>query len=140
MLPNLQKPLKGTALLESRQRSADRRAAEQKAMQAALKRDERKCRWPRCEYAAKKLPIDAAHVFVHRGMGGDKSGTRTSRELIAALCRVHHSLLDLGDLRIDALDPNVGTDGLLAFYKRSESGRWEHVATEQRLGVSETRT
>lgn len=40
------KPVKGAALLASRQRTAERKAAEQKHMQKARRRDCGICRWP----------------------------------------------------------------------------------------------
>lgn len=137
------KPARGTALLESRDRRAKRTAAEQKAMQAALKRDGRKCRFPACEFRSKRLPIDPCHAFQHRGMGGDPSGERTSRALIVSLCRAHHGQLDWGvgatEIQIEALTPERA-DGPLAFYRRHpETGRMEHVASEVRIGVSEMR-
>lgn len=132
------KPVKGSGWLASKERSAARKAHERREMEAAKKRDMGKCRWPLCPYAAKKMPVDAAHIFQHRGLGGDKGGTRTERKLCAALCRIHHSLLDRGELEIEALTAQMA-DGPLAFFSRTESGRMEQVASESRVGVSVTR-
>jgi hypothetical protein len=138
--PNLTKPVKGTALLGSRQRRSDRVAAEQREMQAALKRDERKCRVPRCEHVSKKLPIDPCHMRGdHRGMGGNPTGDRTTRDRIFAGCRAHHGLYD-ADL-LDAIPQTAaGANGLMDWYHRAkQSDPWEHFASEKRIGVSETR-
>lgn len=127
---------RGTALLHSRARRAERTAHEQREMQAALKRDGRVCRWPACEYRTKDLPIDPCHVFQHRGMGGDPSGDRTRQDLIMAACRMHHGLIDNGTCEVHALT-DKGTDGPVMFFKKHpETGRMEHVATETRIGVS----
>ena len=135
----LVKPTRGTALLKSRERRADRTAHEQREMQAALKRDGRVCRFPHCEFRAKKLPIDPAH-HVHRGMGGDPKGTRTTRATVIALCRSHHGLWDADRIDIEPLTA-AHFDGPASFYaKDEETGRMVHVASETRIGVSETRT
>lgn len=135
---NFKQP-RGTALLEARDRRAKRVAAEQKEMQAALKRDERRCRFPHCEFKGKKLPIDPCHAFGHRGSGGNPDGTRTAKALIVSLCRAHHGLLDQHQIAIEPLSAAMA-DGLLAFFaKHPETGRMEHVATEVRRGVPETR-
>jgi hypothetical protein len=103
-------------------------------MQAALKRDGHACRVPHCPYRAKKLPIDPAHQ-VHRGIGGDPKGTRTTRATVIALCRCCHGAYDRGDLDIEAMTHLI-FDGPCAFYRRVESGRLVCVAVEKRLGVS----
>jgi hypothetical protein len=132
------KPMKGAALLASRERRADRVAAEQAEMQAALKRDERKCRVPRCEYAGRKLPIDPCHK-THRGMGGDPTGFRTTRETIVSLCRIHHGMWDRGALDIETLHISQGFDGPCAFYVEDESGRSVCIGIEKKISISETR-
>ena len=101
-MPAPPKPAKGSALLASRERRAGRTAHEVEKMAQAKVRDGFQCRVPRCEYRSKDLPIDPAHK-VHRGMGGDPRGTRTERETIISLCRVHHGEYDHGDLEIDPL-------------------------------------
>lgn len=108
-------------------------------MQAALVRDGRHCRWPRCEYRTKKLPIDPSHVFAHRGMGGNPHGDRTARQLIVALCRVHHGWVDAGDAKVEPMSAADLADGCLSFYVRTESGRWHCVGTEARISVSVSR-
>lgn len=130
------KPVKGTALIERRQHRLDRVAAEQKVMQAALKRDDHKCRNPKCGFKkALKLPIDPAHVFQHRGMGGNPAGDRTAeRKQIMALCRGCHGLVDAGELSIEPLTPDW-CDGVCAFFEERR-GRMEHIASERVIGVS----
>ncbi len=134
------KPIRGVALLARREKRAVTVKLEQQAMQAAKKRDGGKCRWPRCEYAKKQLPIDAAHFIQHRGIGGDPTGRRTaSKALIVSLCRIHHSLFDLAEIDIQPLT-DAHADGPLLFYVRDkETGAFQHVASERSIGVSEAR-
>lgn len=132
------KPVRGTALIERRQRRLDRVAAEQKVMQAALKRDGQKCRNPLCGFKKSlELPIDACHAFKHRGLGGDPSGERTAdTKLIIAFCRGCHGLFDAGEFDIEPLTLDWCDDVCAFFYKNPESGRMEQKATETKLGVS----
>lgn len=66
-----------------------RTKAERREMDAALDRDGRRCRVPSCT----GTPIDPCHL-VHRGMGGNPTGTRTTRATIISLCRPHHDQYD----------------------------------------------
>lgn len=116
-------------------------AKEQKAMQAALKRDERKCRKPRCTEAKRlDLPIDPCHMKdKHRGMGGNPAGDRTQRQLIISLCRIDHGAYDRGDLWIEPLTAD-DFDGPCEFHeKHLETGKFQHIGTEKRMGVSTER-
>jgi hypothetical protein len=129
------KPAKGSSLLQKRTTRQARVAAEQKAMKAAKARDGQQCRHPRCGYKSKQLPIDPCHQ-VHRGMGGDPKGTRTTRATVISLCRIHHGLYDAGDLRIEPLT-GQDFDGPCEFHERHpETGEFVHIGTEKRLGVS----
>lgn len=130
MLPDLTKPKKGSALLASRARRAGRVAAEQKVMQEAKRRDGHQCRVPACEYRPKRLRIEAAHL-VHRGMGGDPRGTRTTRAGLISLCVIHHAEFDAGQLTILPLTER-GTDGPCSF-------TLEDTRFERTVGVPETR-
>jgi hypothetical protein len=130
--------MKGAALLASRERRADRVAAEQAEMQAALKRDERKCRVPRCEYAGRKLPIDPCHQ-THRGMGGDPTGNRTMQATIISLCRIHHGMYDRGTLDIEHVTASQQFDGPCAFYVETESGGMICIGVEKRVFLSTER-
>jgi len=148
----LWKEARGTALKAAKERSAKRRAHEQRAMQAALDRDgggkgKRKCRVPTCACRSRKYAIDPVHITQpdgtkHRGMGGDKTGARTDRRWIVSMCRISHGLYDGVDspIRIVAHDDRLGADGTLDWYLRSEkTGEWLGY-TEQRIGVSVRRT
>jgi len=102
------KPRRGDALLERRTKRATTVKAEQAEMQAALKRDGRKCRVPACQYMAQNLPIDACHLR-HRGMGGNPARDRTTRQQIISLCRIHHGQMDAGELVVYPMT-EAGTD------------------------------
>ena len=126
------KPAKGTAYLASKERRADRRDAEQREMHAALVRDKRQCRIPGCtgKFRGLELAKDAAHIFRHRGMGGNPALDRTHRSDIACLCRRCHAMLDGGLLEIQPIT-DAGTDGALAFFrKHEETGSMIHFFTE----------
>jgi hypothetical protein len=110
------KPRRGDALLERRTKRAATVKAEQAEMQAALKRDGRKCCVPDCIYSHKKLPVDACHL-VHRGMGGNPKRDRTTRQQIVSLCRIHHGQLDAGEITVQPLTSR-GTDGPCFFLLR----------------------
>lgn len=133
------KPVRGDYRLKQ---LADRRAhkaAEEKVMQEAKRRDYNKCRWPGCDL--KGLHVDCAHLE-HRKMGGDRSLEVTQRHKLIALCQRHHDQLDgraLPRLAVDPLNTTEGTDGLCAYYVQDESGAWLHVATEKHIGISEPR-
>lgn len=136
---DLRKPARGEYRLKQ---LADRRAhkaAEDKVMAEAKRRDGNKCRWPGCAF--KGLHVDCAHLE-HRKMGGNKAGDKTKRHKLIALCIRHHDQFDgrtLPEIDVVPTNPQQGTDGLCGFYVRNESGQWEHVATEKAIGISETR-
>lgn len=128
------KPRKGDYAIASRERRAERVAAEQKEMQAALVRDKRECRWPACPWKPKKLRIEAAHQ-AHRGMGGNPDGTRTTRQTVIALCLRHHQMWDHAELDIQP-QTDDGFDGPVDFLLPNEAGVWEVVASEERRAIS----
>jgi hypothetical protein len=133
------KPMKGSSTLKRREKRAELVSHERAEMTAAKVRDHYRCRWPNCEFRTKQLPIEAAHIFQHRGSGGDPSGERTERKLIASLCKIHHGLLDRAELDIQAMTDEKA-DGPLAFFVRADNGRLEHFCSERLIGVPETRT
>ena len=132
------KPRRGSALLAARTRRANRVAAEQKIMRQARRRDHGECRWPRCAYKSKSLPIDVCHDR-HRGMGGNPSGGRTRLNELISLCRVHHGQLDAHEIGIET-QGNQMFSGPCDFYQRTESGRMELVWSETKIGVSVERS
>jgi hypothetical protein len=142
----LAKPARGSAYLASKDRRADRRDAEQKELQAALKRDGRKCRFPGCKgrYRNLELPIDPCHMWQpdgtkHRKMGGDFTGQATQRQWICSMCRRHHVLYDAGEIDAQPVT-DAGFDGPAAWYVLDEeTGVMRHVATEVKRGISEAR-
>ena len=135
---DLSKPMPGNYDLERKAKRATEKAHEQREMQAALIRDRRTCRVPRCEWMAKKLRVEPAHQR-HRGMGGNPSGDRTTRATVIALCIRHHRMYDLEGLEIEPLTAKV-FDGPCDYYRRNpETGRREHIGTEKLIGVSEAR-
>jgi hypothetical protein len=131
------KPLRGEYRLEQKRLARERKAIEERIMAEAKRRDGGKCRFPRCKY--KDLRVETAHLE-HRGMGGNPALDRTQRHKLIALCLRHHQAFD--SLRTIDIEPITerGTDGPVAFHEvHPETGRMEHVFTERRHGVSETR-
>lgn len=136
-----QKPRRGDYKIERTAKRKAHEAAEQSIMQAALRRDHNKCRFPRCEFAKFNLPVDPAHFMRHRGMGGNPQGDRTeSTGQIVALCRRHHDMLDRYlEIEIEPVSFSLLADGPLRYYRRGESGLMLHIYTEPITYVSETR-
>jgi hypothetical protein len=134
------KPVKGTALLAKRKARKDWKAAEDAVMRQARKRDHGLCRRPRCPYKGQALPVDVCHRRdSHRGAGGDRSLARTTLDGLLLLCRACHGLYDGFELNIDPLT-NEGFSGPCQFSVRHpETGKWQTVAVERLVGVSESR-
>lgn len=131
------KPARGSALLARRQQKSERDKYERQQKALVRKRD-RWCRWPACEYrrAGMEIPLEVAHVR-------DKSlgGSSEARQLIY-LCRLHHQgpcSLHSKDLAIVPLDMQLGTDGPCLFQQRNQWGRLETIAVERTIGISEAR-
>lgn len=122
----LTKPLKGEHALDRKATKRERVKAEQAEMRAALVRDRMRCRYPRCTTG---LTVDPCHL-THRGMGGNPSGSRTTRAAVIALCRRHHDEYDRAWIEIEPRTDRV-FDGPCAFYRASERGTWDLVGVEQ---------
>lgn len=128
--------------VERRQKRRDRKAIELDVKARVKKRDGHQCRWPACEYRTVPQLIDAAHLDP-AGMGGDPQSLRMTTDNLISICRLHHRKAPVsmhsGDLKIEPVTES-GADGLCAFYRLNrETGFFEHIATEKRIGVSETR-
>lgn len=145
----------GTAFKDSR----EVRQIDKKAQRAKVKTAEKKekqaakavvigCRWPKSDHWSPRHvcvgQLEAAHGTAI-GMGGDRNGTRTDRRDLLAVC----TLIHLGEYGIERhgrkwepLDPERGTLGPCAFYKREPSeskpgewGDWTLIAVESSPGV-----
>lgn len=123
------KPARGSARLEREKTRAEAKAAEDEVIKAAKTLDGR-CRWP--EHHKCRGGLEGAHVFQHRGMGGNPEGDRTTVESILTVCAWIHrqgpESIDGKQLKVEALSP-LGTRGPLAFYRETERG-WHVVASE----------
>lgn len=129
----------GTVWLDRRSRRAARKAAEDKTMREAKKRDGNICRVPGCEFMSKKPRIECAHLD-HRGMGGNPAGDRTQVDKLIALCFIHHAQFDK-QMTLD-IQPitKAGTSGPCAWFAPNpETGVMENFVTEKSVGVSEVR-
>jgi hypothetical protein len=122
------KPKKGDAWLDSKKRSAERKAAEKKAMDEVRKLD-KVCRVPNCEHMPKKPRLEVMHEE-HRGMGGNPAGDRTEIHKMLLGCFIHHGEYDRGDLDFKKLS-NKGTRGRLKWYRRDQkTGKMRLFAIE----------
>ncbi len=119
-------------VLERKARKQERSTHEDFIKREAKRRDGRICRWPRCEFRKVIQPIDGAHVFQAKGMGGDPLGLRSERKHVMALCRLHHRAQEKHDLDVEALTPDLA-DGACAFY--DNRGARYMVAQETAIGI-----
>ena len=97
-------------VLERHARKQQRSSHEDFVKRAAKRRDGGLCRWPRCEFRKVVQPIDGAHVFQAKGMGGDPQHLRTERKHVMALCRLHHRAQEKHELEVEALTPELADD------------------------------
>lgn len=124
------KPAKGTATRERRKKHRVQKAKETSAMKAARTRD-KVCRFPLCPCKKLRLRLEVAHQ-VHRGMGGNPAGDRTTTAGLVLLCFERHqgrTSLHSGDVRWVPLGDR-GADGLIRWEYRTESGEWKMLASE----------
>jgi len=126
----LAKPRKGTAVLERETRRAEHKAAEDEVIAEAKRLDGHRCRWP--EHHKCRGGLEGAHVFKHRGMGGNPAGDLTTVDKVLTVCAWIHrrgpETIDGKDLRVDA-ETNQGTRGPCSFWRRTDRG-WVMVARE----------
>jgi len=141
----------------SKKRKCDQRMSrslvEQKNKRSARARDKFKCRFPWCGCARIKLSIDARLEVshdVHKGMGGNPSGDRSTTAGLITLCRHRHQdgrvSRHKGTLRTRYLT-HRGNDGpvawevdLDAFSEPSMGARWFEVAREKAVQTLEPLT
>ena len=134
MYLSLQKPAKGTALRERRERQKDREAYE-KREKAKVRARDKSCRWPGCECRSLRLPLEVAHL-VAKSLGGSNDA-----ENLILLCQPVHQgrpSMHSGDLEVRP-QTSRGANGPCDFYMLRDGGRWECVASERMVCVSTTR-
>lgn len=133
----LQKPPKGTALLERRAARAAIKAHEAEEKAKVVKRDgSAVCRLvPGCKEREK---FETAHLD-DKGMGGDH-GIRTTADRMIRACFFHHQgnwSLHSSDLRVECLT-DQGTNGPIDVYARDDArGDWYVLKHEIACGVTE---
>lgn len=132
------KPARGTALLEREKRTAERKAFEDAVIAEAKKLDGNRCRWP--EKHKCRGELEGAHVFQHRGMGGNPALDRTTVDAILTVCAWIHrrgpESIDGKQLKVEA-ETSQGTRGPLSFWRQGEDGAYYLVAREVRCGEIE---
>jgi hypothetical protein len=130
MFPKPEKPLS----VERHERKQQRSSHEDFVKRDAKRRDGGRCRWPRCEFKRVVQPIDPAHVFHAKGMGGDPKGIRSERKHIMALCRIHHDLQETHKIEVEARTPDMA-DGACVFWDLR--GDRYMVGIERSIGLLE---
>lgn len=130
------KPSRGTHVLDRDAKRYQLEQAELLAKAAARKRDHWGCRWPdhKCHG-----PIEVAHIFFDKGMGGDH-GTVSDTWNLMTLCASRHRLgtpsIHGKQLRVEPETADMA-DGPCSFWKRDEHNVWVCVGRELRIGVLE---
>ena len=121
------KPAKGTAKAERRQRTNWRQRRERIAMAIVRVRDPR-CRFPLCGCEQFRYVLHVCHL-VHRGMGGDPSGERTTTGGLVRLCAPRHLMhrlsVDRHTIRWEGLTDR-GADGPIRWLIETEA-LWDAV-------------
>jgi hypothetical protein len=113
-------------------------SAERQAKQQAKARDGGRCRFPGCGCHALGLKIESSHL-VHKGIGGNPSGDRSTTAGLMTLCSVRHRTgqwaRDNGRLRYVPLTGD-GCDGPVKWQIRDAGEEhWFTVASETAIGV-----
>lgn len=131
---SFQKPARGSYVLDREQRRYEIVKAERLAKAAARKRDHWGCRWPNHKCRG---PIEVAHIFFDKGMGGDH-GTVSDTWNLLTLCASRHRLgtpsVHGKDLRVEAETADMADD-CCSFWERDEHGIWICVGVELAIGV-----
>ena len=133
----LQKPPKGTARLERRERRADIRAHETAEKAKVRVRDGAAyCRLvPHC---TEREWFETAHLD-DKGMGGDH-GNRTTADTMVRACGFHHQgawSLHSGDLWVEYQTPLKANGPIEVWGRHPETGETYLVGRERAVGVWE---
>lgn len=119
-LKRLQKPPKGTHLIERRTRTRTRKATVEDQKEIARKRDAvcpNRCRLPHCPYCklVANVVSQVAHVKQAMGIGGDPKGVRSDASGLMLLCPLAHAAQENHDWTYEPLT-DAGTAGPCEFY------------------------
>lgn len=128
---SLQKPARGAAKYQRRERHAKADTREARHKTTVRKRDGYRSRWPGDD----GQPLEVAHL-THKGLGGDVQTLRSVPALMILVSRAVHQgpySLHSGDRRVVFLTPEKAS-GPVAFLER-RGGKWAEVARELWPGV-----
>jgi hypothetical protein len=117
------KPAKGEYRAEKLAKDAHEDYIETTAKLKAKARDGYRCRVPGCTTNLNKWRLEAAHV-TDEGMGSRHSVSCESKHY-ASVCYLHHQgerSIHTGDLRMVAIEPERGGDGLLRWDDLTDAG------------------
>ncbi len=129
---SLQKPERGTRILEREQAQATARTIEKREKGAAKKRDGR-CRWPE-HHTCRGGELEAAHI-VDASLGGAMDAAN-----LVTLCPWIHrrgpESIHGKQLKVEC-ETERGAHGPLSFWRRGEDGEFYMVKRETAPGVIE---
>jgi hypothetical protein len=125
--------------------------ARERGAKTAVRRRDRRCRFPFCGCQRLGLRLEVAHAD-HKGMGGNPEGDRSTPDRMILLCTHRHQdgavSLHKGTLWAKPLTP-AGYDGPVAWYVDADTlfagmyryvakaARWAEVGRERAVGVLE---
>lgn len=138
------KPSRAARLLKKHQTRTKRVTSEKKNKAEVRKRD-KVCRFPRCGCRKMKLPLESSH-HIHKAMGGDSTGERSSPDLMVLLCSHrhrdgnisrHHGTLRPVFLTADAFKGPIAweVDWANLHTGTVNEPDWREVARERSVGV-----
>lgn len=129
------KPQRGTHVLDRETARYAIVKAERLAKALAKRRDHWGCRWP--EVHRCRGPIEVAHIFEDKKMGGDHGRLSHSAALMTLCAWIHRlgpASIHGKQLRVEP-ETEFGADAACAFYRLDEHGIWVGVGVEVRIGV-----
>lgn len=136
MITPVPKPARGTHVLDRELQRYQLLQLERIAKSVAKKRDAWGCRWP--ELHKCRGPIEVAHVFEDKKMGGDH-GRLSHSSALMTLCAARHRLATPsihGKLLKVEPETELGADGPCSFWHRPTLlDDWICVGVEIRIGV-----
>lgn len=132
----LQKPEKGSGLIDRKTRRKAIVAAEDSEKDKVRRRD-RFCRWPHCANCKKFEPrLEVAHLEA-KGMGGDHGTVSTADQMMLLDYLTHQGGLTSLEQHGRKIEPLTerGTNGPCSFWIADGVGGWILVAEEVSIGV-----
>jgi hypothetical protein len=135
------KPSKTKRTIERRKTRRVQVSDEQKNKLEVRLRDHYKCRFPLCGCRSLRLQLESSHV-VHKGMGGNPAGDRSTVDQMVLLCSHRHRdgivAIHKGTLRLRYLSSfkasgPVAWEVPASILHHTKTDKWIEVARETRV-------